>query len=417
MRNELVNPRSFVRFWFYDVRKYVMSPNGHFDGNDKDIFGMLWLDYEELHTAETIQLGLRDGHGRKITYPKATEKNMEKAWLEFTNLEAKAVATKVIASLAHDSSKDDSQLRSWLTATVGDFSDFDLAVVKHSLWQVKRKLSKRKVVYHIAPCFWGKQGGGKTEAIKKLLEPLSFLSLEWGINDAVDPRNTQTLADNYICLFDEMAGLQRVEIEGLKRIISAETLNYRPLRTNAQIRVVQNCTFFGISNKSLSENIFDSTGLRRFVEFKCVDNLNWDAINSTNAIEIWQSIDESRERGYIEGFATELKQHQEALMVQDEMQHFIQDTNLAADLSNPQEVQALDLYNHYINWRALNGYSAKSPQVLTWFCVKLRSHGLNKRVKRIDGKEKTVYLISAKSEILNKEVLASTPSKLLEFKK
>lgn len=419
MRLELINPRMFVRFWFQTVKKFIMMPNGHFDGLSKDVFGGLWLDYEELHAAEIIKIGaFEPTTGKRIIFPKINEKNMEKAWVEFISVEAKTVAKKQIELLAFNPRATDAPLHTWVSGALGRLTDFELAAIKHSLWQIKRKLNKQKVVYHLSPAFVGKQGGGKTEAVKRIIEPLSFLTLEWGVNDAVDSRNTQTLADNYICLFDEMAGLQRVEIEGLKRVITAEYLNYRPLRTNDQIRVPQNCTFIGISNKSLSENIYDSTGMRRFVEFRCLDDLDWAKINSVNPYEIWQSIDESLDRGYIEGYQSELKAHQESLIVQDELQHFVQDMELVDPSAETKEVLALELYNAYITWRSLNGYGVKPALALTWFCLKLRSHNLNKRIVKINKKEKTAYAISANSDIFKtSDELTTINRKVLEFKK
>ena len=54
----------------------------------------------------------------------------------------------------------------------------DIAVVKHFVWQVKRKLIGLPVDHHIMPILFGKSGGGKSVAIHKLVEPLKELTLE-----------------------------------------------------------------------------------------------------------------------------------------------------------------------------------------------------------------------------------------------
>lgn len=390
MNTIFLNPRQFVNYWFYEYKRFKMQPNGNFEGNNAGILSTIWLDYKDLFRAECIK--------NNANYKGLVKADIEDAWIEFKPLAQKRAVQKIVDSLAFKKTNDN-ELKKWLTATIGKYTEFELAVMKHFLWQVKRKVFGKKVSYHMAPCFWGKQGGGKTEAIKKLIEPISELTMEWGINEAVDARNTKSLSENYVCLFDEMAGLQRVEIEALKRIISADHTSYRPMRTNDMITVKQNCTFVGISNKSLSENIYDPTGLRRFVELKCLEQLDWTTINSIKSLEVWQSIDENSDDILIKEFKTEMAAHQEELRIQDEMEHFVMDTNLTPIDTNTKEVIATPLYAYYKLWRQSNNYSAQLPLSQNLFGRKLRSYGVVKRNKMIDGKEKVVYTVNAASDI------------------
>jgi predicted P-loop ATPase len=213
-----------------------------------------------------------------------------------------------------------------------------------------------------------------------------------------------------------MAGFQRVEIEALKHIISANYITYRPMRTNDSIKVPQNCTFIGISNKSLTENVYDPTGLRRFVEFKCLDSLDWSAVNSVDSFQIWQSIDENKDRGYLEEFKSELQQHQEELAVPDEMQNFITVNHIAPVNETTREISALDLYNFYAVWRANNGYGHNKMIDIGWFCRRLRSYHLTAKTKVVDGKQRSLYYINPASEAFN-STLVPLASKVLEFKK
>lgn len=414
MRSELMNPREFVRWWF-SSKGYQMRPNGQFLQKNSDVFSTIWLDYSELFSAEMAKA--KKKNRALLRANRINRFDLEMAWNEFKPQCLELAIKKFIEPLRFVN-EDDSQLDLWLKATVGEFTEMQKAALKQTIWQAKRKMYDMPVVYHITPCFWGKQGGGKTEAIKRLVAPLRELTLEWGINEAVDPRNTKTLSENYICLFDEMAGLARVEIEALKRIISAEYTNFRPMRTNDSVKVKQNCTFIGISNKSLSENIYDSTGLRRFIEFKCLDVLDWDAINKVDATKLWQSINENLERGYLEPHRTEIQEHQESLQVVDEVTHFLTSINIIPEPGKGYaEVTALQLHNYYVMWRVTNGYSANREIPINFFGARLRTFGLEKKLKRIDGVQKPVYYVNPDCEALKPVLTVSLAQKVLEFKK
>lgn len=396
MKQELLDPRLFVRLWAFKLRKLKIKPNRSFEGENADTFNSLWLDYEALFNAELAKGASFDAKtGKRKHYTRIPLKNMEMAWSEFLTLAAEEARESIVNTLKFDAAIGDEEIKRFVNAVVDAPKEFDTAIFKHFIWQVKRKLNNKSTVYHLAPILWGPQGGGKTGAIEKLLEPIKAITVEWGISEAIDPRNIKALSENYVCFFDEMAGAQRVEIENLKRTISAQTTTYRPLGTNRHVTVRQNCTFIGVSNKSLTENIYDPTGLRRFAEITCKKRLDWEVINSIDSLKIWRGIDENLERGYLESFASEMRKHQEELLIEDEMQHFVRECGLMFDKAEDAvEIRALDLYNNFLIWRDANGYAAKNPMVFNSFCMKLRSHGFNKRVRKIEGKEKTFYIIN-----------------------
>jgi hypothetical protein len=197
-------------------------------------------------------------------------------------------------------------------------------------------------------------------------------------------------------VFDEMSGMQKTEIEAFKRIITSDYNSYRPLYTMELMRVKQNCTFIGISNKSLSENIYDPTGLRRFLEVKCLDQFDRELLKSVNALEIWQSIDESLDRGYIEPILDILSEHQSNMLVMDELQHFL-DANEVLPLENrdQKEIAAIAIHRAYEEWRLVNGYKSKDGLIYNSFCIRLSRFKMRKSNKRIDGEKKTTYFINS----------------------
>jgi phage/plasmid-associated DNA primase len=191
--------------------------------------------------------------------------------------------------------------------------------------------------------------------------------------------------------------MARVEMEELKKLITADVLTYRPMHTNSVAVTPQNCSFIGGSNKSMAELIYDPTGMRRFYEYVCLDKADFDAVNAIDAMAIFTSIDANRDRGYIEHMLPQLQQHQQQRQSDDEVQHFVKEMQL--NEGETKQILAADLYSHFIIWRARAGYAAKHPMIITSFGMRLSSLGVKKEIKKIAGVQKTVYNVNAFSPV------------------
>lgn len=420
MKKVLLNAREFVPFWA-QLRGIDVRGNGVVEGiHLPTSFASLWLDYSELcnvedsiATKDDDQFDPKTGKRiKKVKIKRVSEKDLEKAWNEYPMIRRQQIRKEAL-DVAMPYKGDNEQLANWLTAVTGSASELELAVMKHVLWQIKRKAQERPVVHHLCPIFFGKQGGGKTTAIRKLLGPVEDFVLEFDPDEVTDPRNAQSLNDNLICFFDEMANMAKVEMESIKKLITTEYLTYRPMYTNTIHKVRQNCTFIGGSNKSMTEIIYDPTGMRRFYEFACLDKSNFDAVNSVDYKELWTSIDGDLERGYIEPYIQALTAHQASHQTEDEIQHFLREQAVLGG-SETVEVLATELYNHFAMWRALAGYGVRPAPALNSFCMKLSTHKLRKRIKSVEGKNKTVYAINSSSHIF--DAAQSPTAKMLHFK-
>lgn len=398
MDEVLLDARMYVANWFAKHSK--MHLNGVITGRAETGLPTLLLDYDDDYKVAYAKVRKYDDQGNKLKVSKrVNDKSLEYAFEEFVPNERE----RVRAALPHQLpylGPDDQELKKWLVAVTGASQDLDLAVMKHFLWQIKRKLNKLKVTYHLVPVLFGKQGGGKSKAVKMLVSPVEDLMIEFAPIEAVDPRNAKTLNDNFVCLFDEMSSMQRVEMESLKRLISADWLTYRPMRSNDFKKVSQNTTFIGISNKSLQENIFDSTGLRRFAEITVLPKADWDAINAIDYSAVWACIDHTLEDGYTPAVIEELKAHQQEMTTSDEFQDFVLNNAVmpvAGQLTT--EIAIIDLHRKYDFWRGVSGYGNRAALSINFFSGKLKTLGLYKKIRRIDGKDKVLYTVNANSEI------------------
>lgn len=166
-------------------------------------------------------------------------------------------------------------------------------VLRHWIWSVRRKIARLPVEKHVMPILTGKTGSGKTEALRKFIGALlpSFCSSNFSLEELEDGRGIAGCARRHIQFFDEMDGARKVQIETLKRWITALTCTYRPMNSNAMADVIQAGMAIGAANDPLVEILHDDTGMRRFYEIEVKDKLDWDAINRFDFKAYWGGVD------------------------------------------------------------------------------------------------------------------------------
>lgn len=230
-----------------------------------------------------------DVDNNKLEYSDSKIQHALNIWIDE---QRKNVVNENIASIDFSPQISTEALDRFLIAVTGESKPLDVAVIKQFIWQIKRKLLGLKVGQHLMPILVGKHRGGKTEAVKKLLEPI--FQLYMAANDMTvinDERGIKTLNDNYCIFFDEMAKASKVDTDRLKGIISGEYISYRIMRTNQYVSIKNNCTFIGATNNRVRDLIYDHTSARRFYELITLDVLNHAEINSIPYFDIWKSID------------------------------------------------------------------------------------------------------------------------------
>lgn len=229
------------------------------------------------------------------------------------------------------------ELEKWMSGTAGTYSKTDIAILKHFIWQVKRKFFGLPVAHHIMPIFTGAQGTGKSTAILKLIEPIKSLCLNGQpVSFVTDERHYSTLGKHYVVFFDEMSKAENTDIDRLKQIITATALDYRPLHTNVTTKVAQNCTFLGAANKDIRDLIRDVTGMRRFYQIAVNGQLILkkdlkdfhSLINSCDSILIWRAIDENRSETYLEDVIEDVRERQQEIRPLSSIEEFLIESEL-----------------------------------------------------------------------------------------
>lgn len=270
------------------------------------------------------------------------------------------------------------ELKRWCVAMFGaDHNELYVEVLRHFVWQVKRKLFGLSVEFHMMPIFSGKQGSGKSTAIEKLLSPLKDLkSKPKGFGCVRDDREARLFIDHFVLFFDEMASAERTDVNEIKNLITSDVVEYRPMGTNDRDKGPNNAVFIGAANKQLSEIIMDDTGARRFFELNTSDKCDWDLINAVDYALIWKCIAEDVD-------TSPAREHWDAIaqLQEQDMRHrtpveeFL--TEIGASPSSESWVAASDLLRKFNDWLSSARWNPTS------LGRKLRALGYTKR--RVGG--------------------------------
>jgi hypothetical protein len=183
----------------------------------------------------------------------------------------------------------------FITALTAVNQEETKTVLKHFIWQVKRKLFDNPVKYHMMPVFFGPQEAGKSTVVRDYFcKPVTdfFASTDFA---TITDNRSHDIWDNYVLFFDEMGRSAVSHLEDIKRKITEDTFNARVLGKNSDTLVVNRATFIGTSNKDISRLIFDDTGMRRFYQVDCRARIDWAVTNQIDYKKLWRSVNENEE--------------------------------------------------------------------------------------------------------------------------
>jgi hypothetical protein len=363
-------PRAYIRAWI--VKNGIeIGAKGYpqnLDQRVSSMFEKLYLDYLEQVRAYNI-----DAQSKGAAKAKTIRKDvLESAFEEYREKMAEKALTTIREKLTC-STEDLATLNQFVEAITGFPDSLTTSVFAHWIWMIKRKLSGKSVIDHIMPVLFGPQGSGKTVGIQRLIKPMQEWTLELKMNALTDDRNYYALEENFVVIFDELQNADRSDVDVLKNIITTRETTARKMRTNIVDKVKQNCSFIGSTNRPVDEQIFDTSGMRRFYQVNVLPKCNWEAVNNINYEAIWQGVDENREDGYLKEVADNLSVHQEALRAKDQFESFMEEL-MDGIKDNPHGdlIPASTLYFVYFHWAKGNGYQ---PMNSNWVGRKMKNLG------------------------------------------
>ena len=389
-----VSPRQFVAAWLsrkkvtIDERGTLVSPDKK---NYHGLFKAMWLDYKEQMKSEAFELGKKPFFDTETDINKALDELIENEILQRLAVITAGLACEI---------ESNSLMRKFVLALTGKEDALVICVMSHWLWLVKRKMNDLPVVHQLMPILYGPQGAGKSVALQHLLSPIANLTLELSLTEITDPRFYFALNANFVAILDEMAGAKRADVEALKKQVTAIYNDARKLGTNMVIKIKQNSSLIGTTNKPVGELIYDTTGARRFFQVDVPPKVDWDAINTIDYTALFKGINEKRARGYIEELLPDMLKAQEKLVGKDELTAFLEHYQidpLARGVDRLKDIACGDLYALYQSWCETNGVS--KPINSIWFGRKLGPMGIEFGTKSAGGKSHRTYLINKESTV------------------
>lgn len=266
-------------------------------------------------------------------------------------------ALDVLRTRVAYASSPNSLMETWIKSITGSSDNLNIKVMEHWLWQIKRKLMGLEVDHHIMPILYGKSGAGKSVAVRNLIGPLQEAAIATDMSIFMDQFSKRQFSRNFIMFFDELDGAEGIDVNKLKQVITAPSLEYRVMKSEAFFSSKQNCTFIGCTNTPVRERIKDSTSARRFWEIHTQDKIDWDVINGLDYLALWRSINTTGPSPILP-FLDELHlRQQDELRSKSLIEEWIESCCQFEELSDEGSTTQ-ELFNHFKKWCRWQNLSA-----------------------------------------------------------
>lgn len=350
-------PTFYVKQFLSDFG-YTIMPDGSF--REKDDTSILSSEVaSELrltHFTDRSEMKERCKDDKATMPERMTKETLDDALDRLMRTERDASLTRTNEAIAFNG-RADTELRQFVKALTGEDSDLTVTVLQHWMANVKRKMLGKNVQYHMFPVLVGKQGGGKTTALKQLLSAIHWYVMNMSSVQALaDERNYKSISEKYVVVFDEMARADKTDAQTLKNLITADTVSARVLGTNRRDQLQVNCSLVGTTNMPVTNLVYDPSGMRRFFEIRCQDVLDWAVINSMDYVGVWKCVDPARE--YLQPVRVALAAHQEEIREPSQVESFVDDEGITPgvvdeELDRMSNTRAYELYR---GWAERSGH-------------------------------------------------------------
>ncbi len=283
----------------------------------------------------------------------------------------------------------------------------------------KKAYGIKGLKYHNFPIVVGKQGTGKSEAVKAITRPVSELLINIDPKNVMDDRYQVSYGRAMVGFLDDLDSQPKAQQGKLKALITAEEVNPRRLYSHSTRAVPMMISFIGTSNKSINEIIYDDE-MRRFVEI-CMKNYKLpgreeldpdflEIINSINYLAIWQGIDENKPCGYYLDTIREAI-HEES--VRNSTQDIIEEWAECVEFYPPKPLENYKLISVEDCLQSLREWGEANNQNISYY----NSMKFALKIKSILGFEKSIqYKVNRENKKHQKVALSCTlPGQEIDF--
>lgn len=196
----------------------------------------------------------------------------------------------------------DRELRRFVTLmqrehTIPMAHEAHVLALKQWIWQVKRGINEKTVVWHVAPIFWSKEGGtGKSLNVKRILEPLSAFTRNVNVNELGEKFSGRLFARTLVAYLDEFAGAELASAAQLKALLTGKPFDSRSMYTESGFYAPNRMSCIATSNIDPPHGFVDHTGARRFWSIHCSgQKMDGDperaaALDAIDVDKVWAAI-------------------------------------------------------------------------------------------------------------------------------
>lgn len=357
----------------YDVQAWLSLPDTFISGlPEVKLTGpaTIKFDGEEMNLKEFVEKGwmvyLREylQHmnlcrtmgpiGRTYAVEKLNYNDFNIAFEVWKRTELQTAKKQLRDELAYDGNSSTELAEKFIEILTGKKDRGDVGALMHCIWQAKRKMNGLRTGWEMMLVLYGgTHGSGKSTSLEALLEPVKMFTVSMTLSDLTDERWRALLSENIAVMLSELSGADRASMEELKRLITEPHIAYRPMRTNNIVHIKQLCTFFGSSNREISEVLHDES-MRRFYQLNTAEVIDKRAVWKIDMIALWKSVDENRELGYFEEYKDDLMKNRHMIEKGEPFMQWIEDVEMIVDDKACAEVQ--ELYNNYREYMEKSGY-------------------------------------------------------------
>lgn len=185
-----------------------------------------------------------------------------------------------------------------------------ITLMKHFIWQIKRRMLEKTTHNDIMICLYGAQGVGKSFLCNAIFGELfgNFYNASISFDNLLDERWTRSLSNQFVMNIEEMdAGGNKFNdgnLATLKKYLTGKDATYRPMGTNEIKTIPIKSSFISTANYHIYKVISDETGMRRFFEFNMdynkTDRMDYNETEwfKSNSKQLFNSIDEKIQYGF-----------------------------------------------------------------------------------------------------------------------
>jgi hypothetical protein len=312
------------------------------------------------------------------SYTQAHCKAALKMWIEN---ELRKLLEKIIQPIIGFEAND--ELEKFVRALTSQNIERNVAVFKHFIQQIKRKMLGLSIEDHMMPVLTGPQRSGKSQAVTKLLKPIELLVTSKSVQALCNENEYPMFQSSYVIVLDEMAKADLANMEQIKHIISAPELSTKKYYSQRQLFIKNNATLIGTSNFPLPTILRDTSGMRRFVEINTLARCDWDAINTIDYVKLFRGVD-AHHASYVEPFLKEIFEAQEEYRAITDVEQWVQECQFTPTPGAVSSLLEVVRAQSYLPFCERNGFSPRNTRGLS-----CELHKLGIRTRQI--KSRGVY--------------------------